>query len=74
MTIIINGRKYDFFSKNISSNQLRDLAFNSHNYRISYIGKSKSGTMKPKDKVRVSEGMIFHVTNSTPVRTKKKKK
>jgi hypothetical protein len=70
VTIIVNGRKKEFFGKEITFEQVVKLAFEKPPYgentmfTVTYKRGhgDKEGSMLPGDSVKAKEGMVFNVT------------
>jgi hypothetical protein len=72
-TIIVNAREKSFTGREISFNQVIELAFGSISsnpnivYTVTYKrgeGNKPEGTMDKGDTVKVKDGMIFNVTQT----------
>lgn len=72
-TIVVNAREKTFTGREISFNQVVELAFGSVSpnpnivYTVTYKrgeGSKPEGSMEKGDTVRVKDGMIFNVTQT----------
>jgi DNA-binding beta-propeller fold protein YncE len=72
-TIVVNAREKTFTGREISFNQLVELAFGSVSpnpnivYTVTYKrgeGNKPEGSMEKGDTVKVKDGMIFNVTQT----------
>lgn len=71
VTIIVNGRKKEVSEKELSYEQIVDIAFNGNppkgenvviTVTFSKGEDGKQGTLLPGQKVKVKDGMVFNVT------------
>ena len=73
-TIVVNAREKTFTGREISFNQVVELAFGSVSqnpnivYSVTYKrgeGNKPEGSMEKGDTVKIKDGMIFNVTPTT---------